>query len=38
VGTVDRLVRAGVRMPGRRFAAAQLSFEQVEQLALRTRP
>ncbi len=38
VGTVDRLIRRGVLTPARRFATAQLSREQVEHLALTTRP
>jgi len=37
-GTVDRLIRRGVLAPGRKYATAQLSREQVEQLALTTRP
>ncbi len=30
VATVYRLIRAGVLTPGRRFATAQLSLEQVD--------
>ncbi len=37
-GTVDRLIRHGVLAPGRKYATAQLSREQVEHLALTTRP
>lgn len=38
IATVDRLIRAGVLTPGRKYATARLPVEQVEQLALRTRP
>lgn len=38
VGTVDRLIRRDVLSPARRFATAQLSREQVEHVALTTRP
>ena len=38
VATVDRLVRNGDLERERKFATAQLSREQVEALALRTRP
>ncbi|MBA2532305.1 MAG: hypothetical protein H0V23_09410 [Nocardioidaceae bacterium] len=38
VATVDRMIRRGGLSRGRKFATAQLSREQVEQLALSTRP
>ncbi|MBA2530658.1 MAG: hypothetical protein H0V23_00925 [Nocardioidaceae bacterium] len=38
VATVDRLIRGGVLTRGRRHATAQLSREQVEHMALTTRP
>ena len=37
-GTVDRLIRRGVLAPGRKYATAQLSWEQVKHRALTTRP
>lgn len=38
VATIDRLIRRGVLERGRKYATAQLSRQQVEQLALSTRP
>ena len=38
VATVDRMIRRGVLTPASRFATAQLSRDQVEHLALTTRP
>lgn len=38
IATVDRLIRGGVLTRGRLYATAQLSREQVEHLALATRP
>ena len=38
VQTVDRMIRRGVLDQGRKYATAQVSREQVEQLALTTRP
>ncbi|MBA2530822.1 MAG: hypothetical protein H0V23_01785 [Nocardioidaceae bacterium] len=38
VATVDRLIRRGVLTRARKYASAQLSREQVELLALATRP